>query len=93
MQTQKFGVDAFDALFSKSIEFQKYVTNIETAVKDKYNTAIWSVSEDSFTLLSIVLSFNSLLCFIPLISSASLSIPFCRILIFQRVSSALSFVQ
>jgi hypothetical protein len=42
MQTQKFGVDAFDALFSKSIEFQKYVTNIETAVKDKYNTAIWS---------------------------------------------------
>ena len=33
MQTQKFGVDAFDALFSKSIEFQKYVTNIETAVK------------------------------------------------------------
>ena len=42
MQTQKFGVDAFDALFSKSIEFQKYVTNIETAVKDKYNTAIWN---------------------------------------------------
>jgi len=41
MQTQKFGVDAFDALFSKSADFRSYVTNIETAVKDKYNTSIW----------------------------------------------------
>ena len=31
--------------------------------------------------------------FIPLISSVSLSIPFCRLLMFQRVSSTFSFVQ
>ena len=41
MQTQKFGVDAFDALFSKSVDFRSYVTNIETAVAEKYNTALW----------------------------------------------------
>ena len=52
-----------------------------------------SIRELSFTLLSIVLSFSSLSSFIPLISSTSLSIPFCRLLMFQRVSSALSLVQ
>ena len=36
---------------------------------------------------AVVLSFNSLSSFIPLISSTSLSIPFCRLLIFQRVIS------
>ena len=41
MQTQKFGVDAFDALFSKSVDFRSYITNIETAVAEKYNTALW----------------------------------------------------
>ena len=41
MQTQKFGVDAFDALFSKNADFRSYVTEIESAIAEKYNTALW----------------------------------------------------
>ena len=45
------------------------------------------------TLLSIVLLLRSLSSSTPSISFVSFSIPFCRLLVFQRVSSAFSFVQ
>ena len=61
-----------------------------------YESLTFTISDylkDLLELDSHVISFDEAVGSAPSISIASLSIPFCRLLTFQRVSSAFSFVQ